>query len=102
MHKHLTMYVHYAIIYIVKRNTYKRGRMTMDNYTIQNMIDNRPDGKDRGWSLYTQLGLAIESVPTLDLIRFYVEVIMQGHDTGIRDMVENQIVAWLINREKAY
>lgn len=70
----------------------------MNNQTIQEMIDNRPSGKDRGWSIYTELGLAIETVPTLDLVRFYVEIVMKGHDTGLRDKIENDIAAWLINR----
>lgn len=74
----------------------------MLNLEIQERIDRREEGRKPGWSIYAEVGNALDGVPTMDLIRYYLEVVMNGHDIGLRSVVEEQIAAWLINKERVY
>lgn len=67
---------------------------------IRKLIVERPSMRDRGGSLASEVGVVLEDVPTEDLIRFYVDVVMRGNSYCIRDYVEQSIIAWLINKEK--
>lgn len=67
----------------------------MDNERITELISNRPKGH---YSVNSEIGTALENVPTADLVRYFVEVVMNGNDDLLRTYVEEKIIAHEVNK----
>lgn len=61
----------------------------MSNEEIKHLIESR---EKTHHGIYSDIGTAIEIVSTADLFRYYMDVIMDGHDSCIRDFLENAII----------
>lgn len=68
----------------------------MDNDKIKELIQNR---KRTHNSIYSDIGNALDGVSTMDLTRYFVEVVM-GSDSLLRTFVEEQIIAAEISKER--
>lgn len=69
----------------------------MDNNRIKALIESRERTHN---SIYSDIGNALESVPTADLTRYFVEIVMGGNDNLLRSFVEEKIIAAEINKER--
>lgn len=69
----------------------------MTNKEIKKLIDNR---KKSYHGIYSDIGTALNSVSTKDLIKYFIDEVMHGNDTTIRAYVEDQIIANEINKAK--
>ena len=69
----------------------------MDNNRIKALIESRERTHN---SIYSDIGNALESVPTADLTRYFVEIVMGGNDKLLRSFVEEKIIAAEINKER--
>lgn len=69
----------------------------MDNDRIKALIECRERTHN---SIYSDIGNALESVPTADLTRYFVEIVMGGNDNLLRSFVEEKIIAAEINKER--
>ena len=69
----------------------------MDNDIIKTLIESRERTHN---SIYSDIGNALESVPTADLTRYFVEIVMGGNDNLLRSFVEEKIIAAEINKER--
>ena len=69
----------------------------MDNNKIKALIESRERTHN---SIYSDIGNALESVPTADLARYFVEIVMGGNDNLLRSFVEEKIIAAEINKER--
>lgn len=69
----------------------------MDNDKIKALIESRERTHN---SIYSDIGNALESVPTADLTRYFVEIVMGGKDELLRNFVEEKIIAAEINKER--
>lgn len=66
----------------------------MDNEMIQLAIDNR---SITHYGIYSDISTALENFSVEQLFRYYLDVIMKGHNVCIRDYLENQIIYSIIS-----
>lgn len=69
----------------------------MGNDKIKALIESRERTHN---SIYSDIGNALENIPTADLTRYFVEVVMGGNDSLLRNFVEEKIIAAEINKER--
>lgn len=69
----------------------------MTNKEIKELIDNR---EKTYHGIYSDIGTALNSVSTNDLIKYFIDEVMHGSDTTIRSYVEDQIIANEISKIK--
>ena len=69
----------------------------MTNEEIQNLIDNR---ENTNHGIYSDMGQILDLLDTEDLIRFFVDVTMNGDDFYLREYLQMRIIEDEINRLK--
>lgn len=69
----------------------------MTNEEIQKLIDNR---QKTNHGIYSDMGQVLDLLDTEDLIRFFIDITMNGDDYYLREYIQIKIIEDEIDRQK--